>query len=114
MIKQFTLDHQKKQLIIDWLNSNKPSQLSYEYLRVSAEQVKETPVSHKKQVKLLWVEPVGKHGFRFHFDDGFSIIYAIAFLQELVKSYPQRWPQYLAKLKQSGHSRETMIDIKQL
>ena len=115
MIKKFTLDYHNKQLEIDWLDIKKQAnQLSYEYLRVNSPQVAKDIVSHKKQVNLVKIEPVGKHGFRFHFDDEHSAIYSGNYLQELVDNYQQRWSTYLAKLQASGKKREAMIDIKQL
>jgi DUF971 family protein len=115
MIKKFTLDHPNKQLIIDWHDGkHKPSQLSYEYLRVSANEAKKELVSHKRQVKLVAIEPVGKHGFRVSFNDDYSVIFSAEALQALAENYQQRWQQYLTDLQQSGHSREAIIDIKQL
>ncbi len=115
MINKFTLVKNKALLIIAWKNNNIPdSSLSYEYLRISTEQPVKKVISHKKQVQLLTIEPVGKHGFRLCFDDSYRAIYSVSFLIELARNYQQRWQQYLDDIKASGHSREMSIDIKQL
>lgn len=89
--------------------------LSFEYLRISLPSVKnKTVISHKKQVELLAIEPVAKHGYRFLFDDQHSAIYSDDYLQELITEHDFRWQAYLDELKGSGHSREAMITIKQV
>jgi DUF971 family protein len=70
--------------------------------------------SHKKSIKLVTIENVGKHGYRLIFDDQHRAIYASGYLELLSKEYDQRWQHYLSELKASGHSRETMINITQL
>ncbi|TMM47677.1 gamma-butyrobetaine hydroxylase-like domain-containing protein [Colwellia ponticola] len=97
------------------------AQLSVEYLRISSpvSSVKKPNtgqhiISHKKSVALLTIENVAKHGYRFIFDDGHSAIYSVQYLKTLVIEQESRWQQYLNELKTSGHSRDTMIDIKQL
>jgi DUF971 family protein len=115
MIKKFTLNKQTKQLSIEWENKKIPtSLLTYEYLRVSQPASGNKVISHKKQVQLLTIDALGKHGFRFYFDDQHNAIYSGEFLTELARDYQLRWAAYLEQLKLSGHSREAMIDIKQL
>ncbi len=93
-------------------------ELSFEYLRISSPQAinskTATVEAHKKQVQLMAIEAVGKHGYRFIFDDSHSAIYPVKYLEVLALEKEQRWQQYLAQLKASGHSREAMIDIQQL
>jgi len=95
-------------------------QLSFEYLRISspANSTKKSKTSqvttHKKDVLLTNIESVAKHGYRFIFDDDHSAIYSEQYIQTLVLEYELRWQDYLAELKTSGHSRDTMIDFKQL
>ena len=70
--------------------------------------------SHKKNVLLISIESVAKHGYRLIFDDDHSAIYSEDFLQTLALEHEIRWENYLSDLKDSGHSREAMIDFKQL
>jgi DUF971 family protein len=92
--------------------------LPFEYLRISSplglsKKTKEV-ISHKKQVLLLTIEPVAKHGYRFIFDDQHSEIYSDDYLMTLVSEQDIRWQSYLDDLKSSGHSREAMIMIKEV
>ncbi len=97
---------------------NKAFELSFEYLRVFSPQTiqgKTAPIAtHKKQVQLMAIEAVGKHGYRFIFDDNHNAIYSFDYLEVLAKEQTQRWQHYLTQLKASGHSREAMFNIKQL
>ena len=120
-IKKFTLNKEKNTLIIEFINKKTKIttlDFSFEFLRVfspTPAKGKQTPlVCHKKQVKLVAIEPVGKHGYRFVFDDDHSEIYDNEYLQRISKQQEQLWSQYLDAIKQSGHSREAMIDITQL
>jgi DUF971 family protein len=90
------------------------AQLSFEYLRISSAGKPGQVVSHKKNVLLIHIESVAKHGYRLIFDDGHSAIYSEKHIKTLVLEYDSRWRNYLSELKVSGHSREAMIDIKQL
>lgn len=116
-IEGFTLNQPEKHLTIAF-SRKKTFQLSFEYLRVFSPQTIESKTAaveaHKKQVRLLVIEAVGKHGYRFIFDDNHSAIYSFSYLEALALEQKQRWQQYLAQLKASGHSREAMINIKQL
>jgi len=120
-INKFTLNQEKNTLTIEFIGKKAKTttfDFSFEFLRVfspSPASNKQTPlVCHKKQVKLLAIEPVGKHGYRFVFDDNHSEIYDDEYLQRIADQQEQLWSQYLAAIKQSGHSREAMIDITQL
>ncbi len=98
-------------------DNRKEFQLSFEYLRVlspATTNKQQAVVSHKKTVGLSEIENVGKHGYRFIFDDQHSAIYSPDYLELLIKEHDQRWQQYLNELKVSGHSREAMINITQL
>lgn len=94
------------------------TQLSFEYLRISSpasSTKKQTQVtSHKKSVLLVKIESVAKHGYRLIYNDGHTAIYSEEYIQTLALEYEERWQHYLREIKASGHSRETMIDIKQL
>ena len=92
--------------------------LPFEYLRISSPLNKpknsQTIVSHKKQVQLIAIESVAKHGYRLIFDDHHSAIYSADYLLTLAVEQEARWSDYLDKLKESSHSREAMIEIKQV
>jgi len=116
-IERFTLNQSQKHLTIAF-SRKKVFELSFEYLRVFSPQTMENKTSaietHKKQVLLVVIEAVGKHGYRFIFDDNHSAIYSFSYLEVLAVEQKQRWQQYLDQLKASGQSREAMINIKQL
>jgi DUF971 family protein len=119
-IAHFIIDNALHNLTIEFSASAaiENTQLSFEYLRISspANSTKKTNqvISHKKDVLLVNIESVAKHGYRFIFDDDHSAIYSEPYIQTLVLEYELRWQYYLAELKTSGHSRDTMIDFKQL
>ncbi|GAA0811590.1 DUF971 domain-containing protein [Colwellia sp. D2M02] len=117
-IKRFTLNNENKILIIDFDNSSS-YQLPYEYLRISSPSVKNSKgvkelICHKKQVQLSAIECVAKHGYRLLFNDNHSAIYSAEYLLQLATEHDIRWQDYLAQLANSGHSREAMIEIKQV
>ena len=117
-ITKFIINHHKKSLTVN-LIKGKAVCLHFEYLRVftpamNSSPKKQTLVTHKKSVNLLAIESVGKHGYRFIFDDQHSAIYTFEYLLILSKEYEQRWQHYLTELKASGHSREAIINITQL
>ncbi|MCJ8295350.1 MAG: gamma-butyrobetaine hydroxylase-like domain-containing protein [Colwellia sp.] len=123
-ITHFVIDNNQHSLTINFSASKviANTELSFEYLRISspanlAKKLKPGQIaitSHKKAVLLVNIESVAKHGYRLIFDDDHSAIYSEEYLQRLSVEYKERWQQYLAELKSSGHSREAMIDIKQL
>jgi DUF971 family protein len=109
-ITQFILDADNAQLKITF-NHNEAHCYSIEYLRVCAPSVTKALVSHKKQVKLVTIEPIGKHGYRFIFDDEFSDIYTTEYLHLLHQEYDNRWQAYLNDIAKSQHSREASINF---
>ncbi|MBL4942617.1 MAG: DUF971 domain-containing protein [Colwellia sp.] len=117
-IKKFIINHSEKSLIINVVKS-KATTLTFEYLRVFTPSInnasKPAPlVTHKKLVRLNAIENIGKHGYRFIFDDQHSAIYSTEYIALLIKEHDQRWQHYLTELQTSGHSREAMINITQL
>lgn len=117
-IKKFIINKNEKQLTINFF-SGKPACVSFEYLRVFTPKVagsskQQALVTHKKSIVLSAIENVGKHGYRFTFDDQHSAIYSAEYLLVLVNEHKQRWQHYLAELKSSAHSREAIINITQL
>lgn len=115
-ITRFTLNKHEKNLTIDFVEG-KVASFTFEYLRVFSPQKtskNQSLITHKKLITLISIENVGKHGYRFIFDDQHSAIYSVEYLTTLFKEYQQRWQHYLTELKASGHSREAMINITQL
>ena len=121
IIKRFVIDKATATLsILDdnaEQDNSKAIKLSFEYLRVFAptndkgQAIGSTPkVFHKKQVQLLKIESVAKHGYRFIFDDHHSDIY----LQVLANEYQTRWQNYLQHTSTAANSREATIEIKEL
>lgn len=95
--------------------------LSFEYLRVFApldEKGKPTgltpKVYHKRLVQLLNIESVGKHGYRFIFDDQHSDIYTDAYLHILGAEYEKRWQHYRQSANTAINNREATIEIKEV
>ncbi len=96
-------------------------QYDYEYLRVFSPVEMQTKrdktlpdVYHKKQVQLLSIEPAGKHGYRFIFDDNHSAVYSIDCLLMLHRDHAVSWPQYLNHVKNSVQTREDAINFTQI
>jgi len=120
-IKRFIINKTDKSLslLVNLAKTQEKSYLlSFEYLRisspVSSAKKPQTVISHKKQVQLLAIESVAKHGYRLIFDDQHSAIFSDDYLQRLITEQTPRWQTYLDELKSSGHSREAMINIKQV
>lgn len=118
------LDNNQKKLMVSFEGSGAITEapLSFEYLRISSPsnnkkknktgQIQVT--SHKKNVVIINIESVAKHGYRLIFDDDHSAIYCDEYIHTLVLENESRWALYLNDLKESGHSREAMINFKQL
>lgn len=122
-VSQFIFDNSQQQLtlVLSGADGLVRKQLSFEYLRISSPEKSPTKpntpqaiISHKKDVLLINIESVGKHGYRLIFNDSHSAIYGEDYLEIIAVNYDDRWQQYLSALKTSGHSREAMIDIKQV
>ena len=127
-ISKFTLNADQDILEISLKDSSteqsKPLSLSCEYLRIfspsecqkSHSAKAPTPnnipqVFHKKNVQLSHIEPLGKHGHRFIFNDGFNDIYSTTHLLELANKFDENWALYLNGLT-STNSREESINFK--
>tara|TARA_B110000467_G_C18330334_1_gene492543 strand:+ start:2537 stop:2896 length:360 start_codon:yes stop_codon:yes gene_type:complete len=117
-IQRFVINTTDKSLSFILEKNSSPMQshqLSFEYLRISSPAKKnQSVISHQKQVKLLAIENVAKHGYRLIFDDNHSAIYSEDYLLKLINEQESRWSAYLSELRDSGHSREAMIEIKQV
>jgi len=117
-IKSFIINTNKKSITINLINGDTAC-LSFEYLRVFTPEINNSKkqqalVTNKKLVTLSAIENVGKHGYRFVFDDQHNAIYSAEYLTLLIIEHEQRWQHYLTELKASGHSREAIINITQL
>ena len=86
-------------------------ELPYEYLRVyspSAEVRGHGPGQEqlqigKHEVAIAKVEPVGNYAVKLVFDDGHDTgLYTWAYLYELGRDRPQKWQNYLDRLKELG------------
>jgi DUF971 family protein len=117
-IQTFLIKTSKKNLSIEF-NNGEVACLPFEYLRVFTPTANKPTkqnslVTHKKDVVLTTIESLGKHGYRFIFDDQHNAIYSTEYIALLVQEHDTRWQHYLTNLKASGHSREAMINITQL
>ena len=95
----------------------KPVVLNAEFLRVhspSAEvrghgRGQEILQTGKKNVVIKHIEAVGNYAIKLNFDDGHdSGIYSWEYLLELGEQQDSLWQDYLAKLQQSGLTREPL------
>lgn len=96
-------------------------ELPYEYLRVyspSAEVRGHGPGQEqlqlgKHEVGISRVEPVGNYAVRLVFDDGHDTgLYTWAYLYELGREQPQKWQNYLDRLRDLGISYPTVLPKK--
>lgn len=96
--------------------------LTYEYLRIfspcelsKVQSNKNTPsipeVFHKKNVNIITIESVGKHGYRIVFDDDHHDVFSAEVLFTLSQHFEQHWPLYIKNLS-STNSREASINFK--
>jgi DUF971 family protein len=96
-------------------------ELPYEYLRVyspSAEVRGHGPGQEqlqlgKHEVGISRVEPVGNYAVKLVFDDGHDTgLYTWAYLYELGRDRPQKWQNYLERLKELGIPYPTVLPKK--
>ena len=96
-------------------------ELPFEYLRVyspSAEVRGHGPGQEqlqlgKHEVGISRVEPVGNYAVRLVFDDGHDTgLYTWAYLYELGRERPQKWQNYLDRLKELGIPYPTVLPKK--
>ena len=96
-------------------------ELPYEYLRVyspSAEVRGHGPGQEqlqlgKHEVAISRVEPVGNYAVKLVFDDGHDTgLYTWAYLYELGRDRPQKWQNYLDRLKDLGLAYPTVVPKK--
>lgn len=97
------------------------SQQSAEFLRVlspSAEvrgHGRPVLVSHKRDVSILQILPVGLYAVKIIFDDGHnSGIYSWHYLRQLHEQHDSLWQDYLQRLTAANSNRETQLGFRQL
>ncbi|MGL4475721.1 MAG: gamma-butyrobetaine hydroxylase-like domain-containing protein [Shewanella sp.] len=67
-------------------------------------------VTHKKNVNISAIEPVGNYAVKLVFDDGHDTgLFSWQVLFDLATHQTELWPQYLARLRASKGSREPLI-----
>ena len=72
-------------------------------------------VSHKKQVAISQIVPVGQYAVKLVFDDGHQTgLYSWAYLAKLATEHDELWQDYLQRLKQANSNRDGQLSIKQI
>jgi len=88
--------------------------LAAEYLRVYSPSAEVTGhgsnsailVTDKENINIEQIEPIGRYAVRLIFDDGHATgLYTWPVLYELGSEFDNKWAQYLARLKEEGHTR---------
>ena len=90
--------------------------LSCEFLRVHSPSAevhghgKPVLVTHKKDVNIRAIEPVGNYAVKLIFDDGHDTgLYSWKVLWDLASNQTTLWEHYLARLRAEKGSREPLI-----
>jgi DUF971 family protein len=122
-ITRFILQTDNRQLIVEYdidegntVEKNKQTSLSfsYEYLRVfspTQQQAKTPLIAHQQNVLLTTIESVGRHGYRFIFDDNHIAIFSSKKLFELHHNHTQNWQYYINALAEKKLTRAANISI---
>ncbi len=106
--------HQKSRMLEISFDDGAHFNLPCEYLRVyspSAEVRGHGPGQEvlqlgKEQVNITAIDPVGSYAVRLHFDDGHnSGLYSWDLLYALGAKQPEKWQDYLERLRQAGYNR---------
>ena len=89
-------------------------QLPAEYLRVYSPSAEVRghgqPIlqTHKEQVGITQLEPVGHYAIKIYFDDGHDTgLFSWDYLYNLATEYDVHWQDYLNRLEQAGYQRQT-------
>ncbi|WP_110455679.1 gamma-butyrobetaine hydroxylase-like domain-containing protein [Shewanella algidipiscicola] len=69
-------------------------------------------VTHKKNVNIDAITPVGNYAVKLVFDDGHDTgLFSWKILYDLATNQVELWEKYLARLRAAKASREPMIDM---
>ena len=105
--------HQQSRMLDVSFSSGLLAQFSAEFLRVFSPSAEVRGhgtaklVSHKKQVAISKLVPVGHYAIKLLFDDGHdSGLFSWAYLYELGVKHDQYWQDYLNRLAAAGALRE--------
>ena len=111
------LKKQSRLLEISFSDGSQHS-LSCEFLRVHSPSAevhghgKPVLVTHKKNINISAIEPVGNYAVKLVFDDGHDTgLYSWKILWELASNQTALWEHYLARLQEQKGSREPLIPI---
>ncbi|MBO1271036.1 DUF971 domain-containing protein [Shewanella sp. 4t3-1-2LB] len=93
-------------------------QLTCEFLRVNSPSAEvqghgnPTLVTHKRNVNIKAIEPVGNYAVKLIFDDGHDTgLFSWDILYQFCVNREALWQQYLARLRAEKGSREPLIDM---
>jgi DUF971 family protein len=113
--------HQKSKVLDVQFNDDINASFTAEMLRVlspSAEvrgHGKPVLVSHKRDVGIVQILPVGLYAVKLVFDDGHSTgIYSWPYLRQLHDNREPLWQDYLQRLQAANSNREPTLNFKQL
>lgn len=113
--------HQKSKLLDVLFQDDVSASFSAEMLRVlspSAEvrgHGQPVLVSHKRDVGILQILPVGLYAVKLVFDDGHNTgIYSWPYLRQLHENRQTLWQDYLNRLQAANSNREPRLSFKQL
>ncbi|MPY25864.1 gamma-butyrobetaine hydroxylase-like domain-containing protein [Shewanella sp. YLB-07] len=108
----------KSRLLEVTFDDGKIYQLSCEMLRVYSPSAEvhghgnPVLVTHKKNVNIKALDPVGNYAVKITFDDGHNTgLFSWKVLYDLATHQVDLWEQYLARLRAEKASREPLIDM---
>ena len=106
--------HKKSRQLVISFSDGCQFNLAAEYLRVYSPSAEVTGhgsnsailVTGKQNINIEQIEPIGRYAVRLIFDDGHATgLYTWPILYELGSEFDNKWTQYLARLKEAGHTR---------
>ncbi|GIU08093.1 hypothetical protein TUM4261_14200 [Shewanella sp. c952] len=116
-VESLKLKRKSRQLEMHFDNGE-TYQLSCEMLRVYSPSAEvhghgnPVLVTHKKNVNISAIEPVGNYAVKIVFDDGHDTgLFSWKVLYDLATHQVDLWEKYLARLRAEKASREPLIDM---
>ncbi len=116
-VESLKLKRKSRQLQMHFDNGE-TFQLSCEMLRVYSPSAEvhghgnPVLVTHKKNVNISAIEPVGNYAVKIVFDDGHDTgLFSWKVLYDLATHQVDLWEKYLARLRAEKASREPLIDM---